>query len=623
MCPRCPKSQSYMKNEVFRKARCPKSQSYMKNEVFRKARLYIEFVFNVKAVYLEAMAVYYFNRSSLGRKSGGNAVAAAAYRHATRMTNGQSGETRDYSGKKPELVHAEITLPADAPAWAAMRYSGEDVDAASMQLWNDLELREDQHNRRATAQLANSFTCALPAELSHKQNIVLVRDFVQTSLVGGGAVADWVIHDKGDGNPHAHVMTTQRTLGENGLDQKIRTYVDRRQDIVNLRFNWACAANTALETAGFEARIDHRRLDVQGIKLGAISFNAEIAANIEQGDAAYRVKQRVIEARLENETYLMAHPEHMLTVVAASNPLFTKADLERGFQQYLPTSVGIDGIEGLMGLAMASDDLVRLDRKSSRGEAFMTTRAVVEMNRRMERDALTMAQSRLVLGAGHGYEALPDTLSNAQRMAVRSMVSSRRLTLVTGYAGAGKTFAVKAAAKVWAARGFAVLGGAISGKAAQELSGIEGQVATLAQWEAKWDRGARPAQGRFIFVMDEAGMVGTAIWSRMQARIKAMGGKLIAVGDAAQLAPIQDTAAFKHLTKLVGQVTIGAVRRQEDAGDRRATEMLSRGGAGRRRLWRLITMRAKGPSGSRRTLGRQLMRCPKLISSMRAWTALR
>ena len=506
-------------------------------------------------------------------------MTAAAYRHATRMTNEQTGETRDYSGKKPELVHAEITLPEDAPAWAAMRYSGEDVDAASMQLWNDVEIREDQHNRRATAQLAYSYTFALPAELSHKQNIALVRDFVQTSLVTSGAVVDWVIHDKGDGNPHAHVMTTQRTLGENGLDQKIRTYVDRRQDIVNLRFNWACAANTALETAGFEARIDHRRLDVQGIKLGAISFNSEIAANIEQGDAAYRVKQRVIEARLENETYLMEHPEHMLTVVAASNPLFTEADLERGFQQYLPTSVGRDGIEGLMGLAMASDDLVRLDSKSSWGEYFLTTRAVVEMNRQMERDALSLAQSRLALGDGHGYEALPDTLSNEQRMAVRSMVSSRRLTLVTGFAGAGKTFAIKEAAKVWAVRGFEVLGGAISGKATQELSGIEGEVATLAQWEAKWDRGERPAQGRFVFVMDEAGMVGTAIWSRMQARIKAMGGKLIGVGDKAQLAPIQDTAAFKHLTKLVGQVTIGEVRRQDDPGDRRATEMLSRGGA--------------------------------------------
>ena len=525
------------------------------------------------------MAVYYFNRNPIGRTSGASAVAAAAYRHAARMTNERTGDVRNYSGKAGELVHAEITLPENAPASAVARYGGADVDAAAERLWNDVEIREDQHNRHASAQLALSYTIALPVELSHEQSIALMRDFVQTSLVTGGATADWVIHDKGDGNPHVHVMTTLRTLGKTGLDQKIRTYQDRRQDIVNLRFNWACAANSALETAGFEARIDHRRLDAQGIELGAISFNAEVAENIEQGDAAYRVKQRVMEARLENEVYLMANPEHMLTVVAASNPLFTEADLERGFQQYLPTSVGRKGIAGLMGLALASGDLVRLDRTSSRDEPFLTTRAVVEMTRQMERDALTMAQSTLVLGADQGREALSAALSDEQGRAVRAMLSPRRLSLVTGYAGSGKTFAVKEAAKVWAARGFAVLGGAISGKATQELSGIEGAVATLAQWEARWDRGERPAQGKFIFVMDEAGMVGTAIWSRMQARIEAMGGKLIAVGDAAQLAPIQDTAAFKHLTKLVGQVTIGEVRRQDDAGDRRATEMLSRGGA--------------------------------------------
>jgi hypothetical protein len=31
------------------------------------------------------MAVYYLNRSALGRSSGGNSVASAAYRHATKM----------------------------------------------------------------------------------------------------------------------------------------------------------------------------------------------------------------------------------------------------------------------------------------------------------------------------------------------------------------------------------------------------------------------------------------------------------------------------------------------------------------------------------------------------------
>ena len=59
-------------------------------------------------------------------------------------------------------------------------------------------------------------------------------------------------------------------------------------------------------------------------------------------------------------------------------------------------------------------------------------------------------------------------------MAAQAMLSPTPLTLVKGYAGTGKTFTLGEVARVWQARGFEVLGGAASGKATQELGGLQG-----------------------------------------------------------------------------------------------------------------------------------------------------
>ena len=66
------------------------------------------------------------------------------------------------------------------------------------------------------AQLARMVELALPAELTHEQNIALIRKFVQETFVNQGMCADVAFHDKGDGNPHVHIMLTMRALQEDG-----------------------------------------------------------------------------------------------------------------------------------------------------------------------------------------------------------------------------------------------------------------------------------------------------------------------------------------------------------------------------------------------------------------------
>ena len=130
---------------------------------------------------------------------GKSAVAAAAYRSGEKLVNEWDGMTHDFT-HKGGIVHKEIMLPIHAPPEFADRST----------LWNSVEEIE----KSATAQLAREIEVALPVELSRAEQLALVRAFVKDTFVAAGMCADFAIHDKGDGNPHAHIMLTVRPLKE-------------------------------------------------------------------------------------------------------------------------------------------------------------------------------------------------------------------------------------------------------------------------------------------------------------------------------------------------------------------------------------------------------------------------
>ncbi len=70
--------------------------------------------------------------------------------------------------------------------------------------------------RARNSQLAREVEIALPVELDREKQIQLVRDYVTENFVSAGMCADIAIHDKENGNPHAHIMLTMRPLAESG-----------------------------------------------------------------------------------------------------------------------------------------------------------------------------------------------------------------------------------------------------------------------------------------------------------------------------------------------------------------------------------------------------------------------
>ena len=215
--------------------------------------------------------------SIIKRSAGRSAVAAAAYRSGTKLTNEWDGMTHDYT-RKGGIVHAEIMLPAYAPPEFADRSI----------LWNSVE----QIEKARDSQLAREIEAALPRELSIEQQLALVRSYVKDNFVDKGMCADFAIHDRGTGNPHVHIMLTVRPLKENGawgakcrkaydLDENGQRIPDgkggwknHREDTTDWndkgnveiwRAAWAAYTNRALESAGRPERIDHRSYKRQGI----------------------------------------------------------------------------------------------------------------------------------------------------------------------------------------------------------------------------------------------------------------------------------------------------------------------------------------------------------------------
>lgn len=146
------------------------------------------------------MAIYHLHCKVFSRSKGQTAIAAAAYRSGSKLEDYELGTVSDYT-KKKGIAFSEIELPSNAPK----EYADREV------LWNAVQEVETSKD----AQLCREFEIALPKELSLVEQIEHVRTFAK-SLVSEGMIADYSIHDKNDGNPHVHILTTMRGIDDKG-----------------------------------------------------------------------------------------------------------------------------------------------------------------------------------------------------------------------------------------------------------------------------------------------------------------------------------------------------------------------------------------------------------------------
>ena len=219
----------------------------------------------------------HFDVKIIQRSKRQSAVASAAYQSGERLFS-EYDQKQKYYSHKSEIVHTEIMLPPHAPPEYAERNT----------LWNAAEAIEKQWN----SQLARRFVLAIPRELPPEQYADLIRDYCREFFVSKGMIADFAIHDKGDGNPHAHILLTMRAMDEQGkwLPKSRKVYdLDENGERIRLpsgnwkshkentvdwnerkygmiwRMGWQDFQNKYLEANNRPERVDLRSYEAQGI----------------------------------------------------------------------------------------------------------------------------------------------------------------------------------------------------------------------------------------------------------------------------------------------------------------------------------------------------------------------
>jgi ATP-dependent exoDNAse (exonuclease V) alpha subunit len=199
------------------------------------------------------MAIFRFEAKVFGReKRGRSVIAAAAYRAGTKLKDELRDKIFDYARRTKGVIHSDILAPEGAPGW--VHDSG--------QLWNKVEAGE----KRKDAQLAREFILAVPKELSADAQFQTAVDWAKKELVTSGMIAEISLHHDREGrNPHVHILCTMRTIeGDKFSAKKPREWNDKAV-LLKQRKSWADAVNSALESAGFDERVDHRSLKDRGI----------------------------------------------------------------------------------------------------------------------------------------------------------------------------------------------------------------------------------------------------------------------------------------------------------------------------------------------------------------------
>ena len=175
----------------------------------------------------------HFDLKIVQRSKRQSAVAAAAYQSGERLFS-EYDQKQKYYSHKSEIVHTEIMLPPHAPPEYADRNT----------LWNAAEAIEKQWN----SQLARRLVLAIPRDIPPAQQADLIRDFCREFFVSKGMIADFAIHDKGDGNPHAHILFTMRGMDEQGRWlPKSRKVYDLNENGERIRLpsgNWKATKRT-------------------------------------------------------------------------------------------------------------------------------------------------------------------------------------------------------------------------------------------------------------------------------------------------------------------------------------------------------------------------------------------
>jgi ATP-dependent exoDNAse (exonuclease V) alpha subunit len=563
------------------------------------------------------MANFHCAFQMIARQGGKSCVAALAYRSATNLLDQRTGEFWDYT-RKGNVRHVDILTPDDAPKWVSdIAQECRSDRQSTLQKYSDII---EAAEKRKDSQVYRECEFSLPHELTEEQNIEWATAFVKDVFIKRGMVAVVNFHfdidsETGMEKPHCHVLLSTRHLTEEGWGLKNRDW--NSKDLVHeAREQCSQYQNEALKKNGFDVQVTHlsyedREIDIDAQpKLGASVFNMT-RKDIETNT------QKIFDAvRLKNQFKIVKDPEVVFEIVTSQHATFTRKDIAKVLNRYIDDA---DQFQILLNRLMASKELVTLQQKKEerkeegtqkttqeikeggkketqreiQGEAnrqekeqvqegekseqtqepVYTTKKMVRIELSLIKAAEAMALRKThpvsgrvtnaVIAKYHKKFAQQGGLSADQEKAIRHMLSLQQISCVVGFAGAGKTTCLEAVREAFEDEGYAVLGLAPTGRAAQSIGSCGIRSMTVHRFLRSQAQGRERISKKTVVILDEAGMLDSRRFSELEMLVEKAGAKIIPMGDNNQAQAVEAGAPFRLITDRIEPAVLEAVVRQQ------------------------------------------------------------
>ena len=359
-----------------------------------------------------------------------------------------------------------------------------------------------------------------------------------------------------------------------GIDQPLLdAFSKRRQQIVEVlksrgNFGAVAASVAAVTTRKSKGQVAREQLFQRWQTLGqSLGFKSS------------QVLGRSFLLAKPDATDAMGVARRALRRVMQGHSTFTERDFLRQTAEMAPVyGLDIAQIRKAVRTCLRSSQIVSL------GKGHYTTRALLRVEQGMLKRA---AQSKNLKACAVERSTVDDvlkdypTMTREQRRALKHITRRQGgIQIVSGMAGTGKTYMLRAAKEAWQQSGYKVMGAALAGKAAKGLQeGAQIESTTLHRLLSQIEHKRLKLNKRTVLVVDEAGMVGTRQMAKLIHATHKSGAKLVLVGDAKQLQAIDAGGAFRKLGKELGAAGLQNITRQKQKWMKRAVYFMAQGKA--------------------------------------------
>ncbi len=525
-----------------------------------------------------------FNRIGyVSRSTGRSAVQAYAYISGTQGIDSRTNQIADYRNKAGGVSCAGILAPLGSPTWAHTPEIWDRLEAfVDETIEGRYKLPETIIHFKNTARVTQTHIFALPLELSFDDWHELSRSFIEENFTARNLVTGYAIHAD-DGNPHLHLIVSLHALeGTSFMDTKSRELYQNsfRKEVFT---NFADTFNTRLMERGFTVLIDPRSYEERGLDLLPQVHEGWHARDLaEQGKMSNLVMENE-QIRTRNAQIILQNTSIILKEIAQTHATFSETQALAAVQKRMsddPTlsAFVVDSVlkkAHFVGVDTGGNKrYASLEYTQAEVSALADTMALFTSDHRLSIEHKAIEAAILRVNQMKEYDLSPE-----QEQAVFSACTPKRLSLLVGRAGTGKTSSLQAIVQLHKQAGFNIIGMAISAEAASHLGhDADIDAKTIASLEVNWKKQdehldalssgnlsiyeraehqqkldrlrAYDIQKNTLFIADESGMIGTGSMQRILHKALKRDAKVLLVGDDRQFKAIDAGDIFRKQVEL-------------------------------------------------------------------------